>query len=308
METEYSRDCETLTQVVFDHAAGDTFCLGCGLVLDSHSIEETAEWRIFTDDSRDKDPIRASAHHNPLLASGGLSTVISKPKGASGYLLPSRHARRQNYGFNSDRSLIQGFKLIDIMSDRIEPMKHTRGWKIKNLLRGRNQDAIVAACLYIACRQEEKPRTVKEICSVANGPTVKETMRTIEYIKKLETEMGNSMNTGVTHAGDYMRRFCSQLGMTNQAVKAALEAAEKCEELDIRRAAASVTAAIIYMITQLPDEKKLLKDISLVTTVAEGTIRKAYKELCPYASRIIPSWFAKEEDLRSLHNPLNHLH
>ena len=28
-------------------------------------------------------------------------------------------------------------------------------------LRGRNQDAILAACLYIACRQEDKPRTVK---------------------------------------------------------------------------------------------------------------------------------------------------
>ncbi|KAI3812477.1 hypothetical protein L1987_17187 [Smallanthus sonchifolius] len=27
--------------------------------------------------------------------------------------------------------------------------------------RGRNQDAILAACLYIACRQEDKPRTVK---------------------------------------------------------------------------------------------------------------------------------------------------
>lgn len=28
-------------------------------------------------------------------------------------------------------------------------------------LRGRNQDAILAACIYIACRQEDKPRTVK---------------------------------------------------------------------------------------------------------------------------------------------------
>jgi len=27
--------------------------------------------------------------------------------------------------------------------------------------RGRNQDALLAACIYIACRQEEKPRTVK---------------------------------------------------------------------------------------------------------------------------------------------------
>lgn len=33
-------------------------------------------------------------------------------------------------------------------------------------LRGRNQDAILAACLYIACRQEDKPRTVKGIARV----------------------------------------------------------------------------------------------------------------------------------------------
>ncbi|KAK2641190.1 hypothetical protein Ddye_022953 [Dipteronia dyeriana] len=55
------------------------------------------------------------------------------------------------------------------------------------------------------------------------------------------------------------RRFCSNLGMTNQAVKAAQEAVQKSEELDIRRSPISVAAAIIYMITQLSDDKKLLK-------------------------------------------------
>lgn len=29
--------------------------------------------------------------------------------------------------------------------------------------RGRNLDALVAACIYIACRQEGKPRTVKGV-------------------------------------------------------------------------------------------------------------------------------------------------
>ena len=35
--------------------------------------------------------------------------------------------------------------------------------KVEDLksIRGRNQDAILAACLYIACRQEDRPRTVK---------------------------------------------------------------------------------------------------------------------------------------------------
>jgi transcription initiation factor TFIIIB Brf1 subunit/transcription initiation factor TFIIB len=37
--------------------------------------------------------------------------------------------------------------------------------KVEDLksIRGRSQDAILAACLYIACRQEDRPRTFKGI-------------------------------------------------------------------------------------------------------------------------------------------------
>ncbi|XP_020537406.1 transcription initiation factor IIB-2 isoform X2 [Jatropha curcas] len=168
-------------------------------------------------------------------------------------------------------------------------------------LKGRNQDAILAACLYIACRQENKPRTVKEICSVVNGPTKKEIGRAKEFIvKHLEVEMGHSVEMGTIHAADYLRRFCSNLGMTNQAVKAAQEAVQKSEGLDIRRSPISVAAAVIYIITQLTDDKKPLKDISVVTRVAEGTIKNVYKDLSPHLSNIIPSWFAIEEDVKNL--------
>jgi transcription initiation factor TFIIB len=170
--------------------------------------------------------------------------------------------------------------------------------------RGRNQDAILAACLYIACRQEDKPRTVKEICSVANGATKKEIGRAKEYIvKQLELEKGQSVEMGTIHAGACMRRFCSNLGMNNQAVKAAQEAVQKSEEFDIRRSPISIAAAVIYIITQLSDDKKPLRDVSLATGVAEGTIRNSYKDLYPHISKIIPSWYAKEEDLKNLSSP-----
>uniref|UniRef100_A0A453LFM6 Cyclin-like domain-containing protein n=1 Tax=Aegilops tauschii subsp. strangulata TaxID=200361 RepID=A0A453LFM6_AEGTS len=161
--------------------------------------------------------------------------------------------------------------------------------KVEDLksIRGRNQDAILAACLYIACRQEDRPRTVKEICSVANGATKKEIGRAKEFIvKQLEVEMGQSMEMGTIHAGDFLRRFCSTLGMNNTAVKAAQEAVQRSEELDIRRSPISIAAAVIYMITQLSEDKKPLKDISLATGVAEGTIRNSYKDLYPYAARL----------------------
>ncbi|ERN14503.1 transcription initiation factor IIB isoform X2 [Amborella trichopoda] len=307
-------ECKTQTEVVFDHSAGDTVCSECGLVLEAHSIDETSEWRTFANESGDTDPVRVGAAYNPLLSDGGLSTVISKPNGAQGDFLSSSLGRWQNRGSNPDRSLIQAFGTIAAMAERlglvptIKDLANEIYKKVEDLksVKGRNQDAIYAACLYIACRQEQMPRTVKEICSVTNGASKKEIGRAKEHIVKLlEVETGKSMEMGTIHAGGFMRRFCSTLNMTNQEKKAASEAVVKSEELDIRRSPISIAAAVIYMISQLStDANKIqLKDISNATGVAEGTIRNAYKDLYPHASKIIPDWFAKEDDLKNLSNP-----
>ncbi|GMY15722.1 transcription initiation factor IIB-2-like [Fagus crenata] len=338
MADSFCRDCNRLTEVVLDHSAGDTICSECGLVLEAHSIDETSEWRTFANESNSNDPVRVGGPLNPLLSDGGLSTVISRPNGTTGDFLTSSLGKWQTRSSNPDKHLIQAFKSIAIMSDRdkiikverpeLLKMRRTTGWmfiveiqehgivdsdraseiykKVEDQkpLKGRNQEAIVAACLYIACRQEDKPRTVKgkghifQICSVVNGVTTKEIGRAKEFIiKHLEVEMGT------IHAGDYMRRFCSNLGMSNQEVKAAQEIVQKSEEVDIRRSPISVAAAVIYIITQLSNEKRALKDISLATRVAEGTIKNSYKDLYPHLSRLIPSWFVKEGDLKNLCKP-----
>lgn len=43
-----------------------------------------------------------------------------------------------------------------------------------------------------------------------------------------------------------------------------------------------------------------IADISLATRVAEGTIKNSYKDLYPHLPRLIPNWFAKEEDVKNL--------
>nr|GEX76728.1 transcription initiation factor IIB-2 [Tanacetum cinerariifolium] len=122
------------------------------------------------------------------------------------YFLSSSSARRPN----PNRSLILAFKTIATMCDRLglvatikdcanEIFKKVEDQKKSS--RGRMQDATLAAYLYIACRQEDKPRTVKEICSVANGATKKEIGRAKEYIvKQLELEMGQLIEMGTTFA------------------------------------------------------------------------------------------------------------
>jgi len=121
MSDAFCSDCKKQTEVVFDHSAGDTVCSECGLVLESHSIDETSEWRTFANESGDNDPNRVGGPSNPLLTDGGLSTVIAKPNGSGGEFLSSSLGRWQNRGSNPDRALILAFKTIATMSDRSLP-------------------------------------------------------------------------------------------------------------------------------------------------------------------------------------------
>lgn len=118
MSDAFCSDCKRQTEVVFDHSAGDTVCSECGLVLESHSIDETSEWRTFANESADNGPVRVGGPTNPLLTDGGLSTVIAKPSGGSSEFLSSSLGRWQSRGSNPDRGLIVAFKTIATMSDR----------------------------------------------------------------------------------------------------------------------------------------------------------------------------------------------
>ncbi|CAL5435013.1 unnamed protein product [Camellia sinensis] len=234
-------DCKRATEVVFDQSAGDTVCSECGLVLESRSVDETSEWRTFPshESSSDRDPARVGDPITPLLAGTGLCTFIPKTPAAARTGLRTRL-------LNPDSCIIMAFKDIGSMADStpntlmvLFPLKD-RACEIYKRLEDqkpnttRNQVALLAACLYIACRNEGKPRTVKEICCVANGATKKEIGRAMEFIvKQLKMEMGESMAMGTIDAGDYLRRFCSNLGMSHEDLKCVQETVQKVQQIDI---------------------------------------------------------------------------
>nr|GEV33201.1 transcription initiation factor IIB-2 [Tanacetum cinerariifolium] len=158
MSDAYCLNYKRNTEVVLEHSAGDTICSECGLVLESHSIDETSERRTLANESGDNDPIPVGGPTNVLL---GLVATIKD------------HANE--------------------IFRKVEDQKMSS--------RGRMQDATLAACLYIACRQEDKPQTVKEICSAPNGATKKEIGRAKEYIvKQLKLKIGQSVEMGTTFA------------------------------------------------------------------------------------------------------------
>lgn len=331
-------------QFVEDHAAGDVVCKGCGLVTESHLIDERSEWRTFSDKDKDTvDPNRVGGPSNPLLGDGGLSTVIGKAPGdwAGSHNLSRLHARSNN----PDRTLLHAFKEIAQICERlgvVSAIKDTACEVFKQVtdnrtLKGRGAQAIYASCVYLACRKEKMPRTFKEICCIIPGVSKKEIGRCfkeiVESLKKMDegkqkrdgkgdsegdaTRLATSAAPQVIHAVDYMRRFCSTLGLKFDIIKAcektALAACPKDDNTVGKRAwdgknPVSICAAIIYIVTQLQKDetnKPVMSDIVRVTGVAEVTIRAAYRDLYPELVNLLPKGLVSEEDLKTLPGPRN---
>ena len=70
---------------------------------------------------------------------------------------------------SADKALRNGFESIRQMANRINLSRRiiNRAFSLfkqcyeTKCVRGRSQDAIVATCIYIACRQENAQRTIK---------------------------------------------------------------------------------------------------------------------------------------------------
>jgi len=194
---------------------------------------------------------------------------------------------------SSDRQLISAFKIIGEMCERIHLAKsikdqadlvYTKALETKQL-KGKNSEAVAAACLYIACRKEGVPRTFKEICAVSRVGK-KEIGRCYKLIiRALET------NLELITSADYMSRFCGNLNLPTYIQTAATHIARKAadDQLVAGRSPISIAAAAIYMASQASDDKRGAKEIGDVAGVAEVTIRQSYKLMYPKALDLFPA-------------------
>ncbi|EOA25891.1 hypothetical protein CARUB_v10019285mg [Capsella rubella] len=321
MEEETCLDCKRPTIMVVDHSSGDTICSECGLVLEAHIIEFNEEWRTFaTDDNHnDRDPNRVGAPTNPLLKSGGLATVIEKPKEKSSSSSVSKDDistlyRAQNQVKNHDEDVIkEAFREIQRMTEALDldTVINSRACEIVSkfdghvntkLRRGKKLNALCAASVSTACRELNLSRTLKEISMVSNNVTLKDIRKESVVIKNLlksdQTSSSATAQAIIINTGELVRRFCSKLDISQREIKAIREAVEKAENFAFRRNPKSVLAAVIFMISHISQtNKRPIREIGMVSEVVENTIKNSVKDIYPYASKIIPNWYAREEDI-----------
>ncbi|UJR26713.1 hypothetical protein I4U23_008028 [Adineta vaga] len=170
----------------------------------------------------------------------------------------------------------------------------------KNFLRGRSQELIVAACVYTACRQEDIPRTIKDICAFSMLP-VPDVNKIYLNIKKL---LPHSAAPKPMTIGNLVPGFCNQLGLDQNFLlrKTAVHIANCANELgNVQgRAPRSIAAAAIYMACSALDIKKSKKEIQEQLNVSESVIRNVYKLMLPNATQLFPKDFVSQRSIASL--------
>jgi transcription initiation factor TFIIB len=184
-------------------------------------------------------------------------------------------------------------------------------------LKGKTIQSIIAACIFIACRKANVPRTFKEICALTKVPK-NEIGRVYKTIEKLlvadsqanaiaQGDMASATSavprtddlqytpTASTSASDLMIRFCNRLQLSPAIQATCVELANRMADAGTLagRSPISIAAAGIFFISWLMDKGKSAKDVGEAAGVSEGTVRNAYRVI--YAAReqlVDPKWIA----------------
>ena len=172
--------------VITDPESGEIICSNCGMVLLDRIEESKPEWRNFRD-SQAKDKRRTGDPSSLARHDMGLYTIISnKDKDAKGQKLDasilSTMARLRTWDYrtqaytSTDKNLRRAFNQLDRLKDKLalpdaaaEKTAYIyRKAQEKGLVRGREINSVLAATVYIACREIGAPRTLKDIAETSN--------------------------------------------------------------------------------------------------------------------------------------------
>ncbi len=287
------RECKS-ANTMEDHHSGDIVCMDCGLVI-GKVIDQGEEWRSFADDDG-PDKSRVGAARNDLLSEGAMSTSIARQQKdgpGGGY---STMSSLQGVASAQDRHLLDQFRKLQRMADRIKIPRLVREraeeiykkMYLSKKLRGRKIEGQLGAAMYIACRQFGDPRTFKEI-----GTTIICPNKELHKCFKMALQLPGISAGPQATAADHITRYCASLEIKDYgAICAAKHVANavRSENLLVGKHPNSIAGASIYLVGQLSDpaSRRDFDRIADVTGMVKDTIKSAYREIHLHRLKLVP--------------------
>ncbi|KIK34998.1 hypothetical protein CY34DRAFT_812489 [Suillus luteus UH-Slu-Lm8-n1] len=296
--------------IVEEFGSGDLVCGSCGLVLGDRIVDTRSEWRTFANDEGD-DPSRVGAASDPVLEGiEQLDTLISYRDGGTGIARELQRAASRSQSSRSERNLLTAFRDIGSWCDQFSLPKtisdiakqlYKRSDEEK-LLRGKPLEAVIAACIFIACRQAHVPRTFREICNLTHvskkslGQCYKALEQAFNLSPGATAQVNANGSNPSTGPENLLVRYCNHLDLPAnvQSICGDIIVAARQHGVADGRSPVSIAGGAIYFTCHLLGKPKSSRDISVVAGVSEGTIKLVYRLYYLEKEKLVKEEWIKE--------------
>jgi transcription initiation factor TFIIB len=285
--------CRNQRRIVTDSESGEIICSNCGMVISDKMPDITQpDWRaIGAEEINDKR--RTGMPTSLARFDMGLSTTIGRTdRDANGNRLDAAmHSRMQrlrtwdirSYTHAADKNRKQAFTQLSTLKDKlnlsdavIEKAAYIyRKAQERQLMRGRTISGVLAAAIYIACRELGTPRTLSDI-AIVNNIKRKELARNYRLLYReldLRIPIVDPMKCIVKVANKASVREKTK----RQALSIMEEVAKK--EISAGKDPMGLAAAILYISCVQTGENITQTVIAHASGKTEVTLRNRYTEL-----------------------------
>lgn len=280
--------------VVTDHECGEIICSRCGVVLDRLESPTIQEWRSFSVD----DFYRKSR-------TGGATSLARYNKGLLTTIGSSRDTKESGLNFDrmrvwdfriqaaNDRSLKQALPALEHLKESLalpDTIVEKSAYFYRkaarfNLIKGRTVSSIVAASVYLACRELETPRTLNEVSSASNVPRKK-----ISRDYRLLVHTFDPKIPAIDHVR-CITRIANKVGLSEKTKRIAVKIMRQVIAMQVSagKGPMGIAATVLYIACLQAGEMRTQKELSIAAGVTEVTIRNRYSELKKYLQEFAKS-------------------
>jgi transcription initiation factor TFIIB len=284
--------------VVTDFSAGDVVCRDCGMILGERIIDDTPEGRNCANDDRGGDPAaksRVGEVADQRLNEVSLTTYLVDPRAGKTSVSATNGGTEGGGGRAHKRPNITSecakVKRMKRSMDRVHEVADTmtlpkiivetaldiyaEAEKKGISMRGPEKESMPVAVLFIACRKLGNARSLKEFEEASGVPKKRIGKSFMTLNRSLDIEMTQPTTE------EYVRRFCSRLGLPFKTQSIANNVAKKADTLGLSTGKSPITvaASVIYLVAAYTDAKRSIQEISTVTMIGEKNMKVVCKEL-----------------------------
>jgi transcription initiation factor TFIIB len=285
-------------QIITDTESGELICSNCGQVISNKVEQEGPEWRNFdllssaaqSNNSRSRVGMSTSLARHDM----GLSTIIGRTdRDASGQKIDaamrSTMDRLRTWDYRTqihsatDRNLRNAFFKLDILKDRlglsnsiVEKSAYIyRKAQERGLVRGRTIPGVLAAAIYIACREMGISRTLKDIAAYSDVK-FKEVAKSYRLLC-IELDL----KVPIIDPMKYIAKVANKANLSEKTKRQAAEIMNNVtkREISTGKNPMGLAASVLYMSSMKTGENITQGDLSDAAGVTEVTLRNRYKDL-----------------------------